>query len=250
MSIKKELLHHIENNFSDTISLEKKFREHPYYSKLDIKNFFPKNIVKMMSKELEHIPLEKCKNFTRKGSNMYEHNNLEETPIADEVVHALHSRSFLNWLQKVTDTSDLIPDPYLIGAGYMKSFTGDSLQIHTDFNWVEELKLHRRINLIIYLNDDWKEEWGGCLDFYDTERKNVVSTTVPGCGNLVIWSYHNLAYHGYPDPITCPANKSRKGIRLFYYVSNANYDPHNPPHRSLYWFDKEEKMPYDIRWKS
>lgn len=250
MNIKKRILEHINENFSNTTELEQEFRQHPCYSKMEIEDFLPADIVEMLAEELDSIPLEDCKHFTRKGSNMYEHNNLDDTPVADAVVHALNSSTFLRWLQDVTDSKDLIPDPHLIGAGYMKSFQGDSLKVHTDFNWVEELRLHRRINCIIYLNKDWKEEWGGGLEFYDTNNKGMISKTVPGFGNLLIWSYHNLAYHGYPEPMTCPEDQSRKGLRLFYYVSNAVPDPKNPPHRSLYWFDDKEKLPYDIKWKT
>jgi len=247
--LKKQILHHIETNFSNTTDLETEFRRHPEYSLLQLDNIIPQQIATQMSKEIDKIPLEDCKKFTRKGSCMYEHNKLDDTPVADQVVHALHSKTFIDWLQKVTDTVDLIPDPHLVGAGYMRSFQGDSLQVHTDFNWNNELRLHRMVNLIIYLNDDWKKEWGGNLQFYDTENNKLLSEVVPSLGNAVIWMYNNLAYHGYPEPMTCPKNKSRKGIRLFYYVSNAAYDAENPPHRSLYWFDKNEKKPYDILWK-
>jgi hypothetical protein len=99
------------------------------------------------------------------------------------------------------------------------------------------------------LNEQYKEDWGGCLDFYDTDRKSVVSRVVPGAGNLVVWSYNNLAYHGYPEPMKLPGTMSRKNLRLFYYVSNAKHDDKFPPHRSLYWFDDKEKVPYDKPWE-
>jgi len=248
-NIKQRILNHIRTNFPDTADLETEYRKHPEYSKLEIKNFLPLDIVRLMSEELNNLPLEVGKKFTRKGSCMYEYNDLEITPVQDAVVNALHSSPFLKWLQEVTDTIDLIPDPHLVGAGYSKSYAGDSLKIHTDFNWNEQLHLHRQLSVIIYLNENWEEEWGGCLDFYDTDREEVLSRVVPAAGNLVIWSYHNLAYHGYPEPIKCPKEQCRKTLRLFYYVSNSKHDDENPPHRSLYWFDENEKKPYDIVWK-
>lgn len=248
-TIKKKILTNIEKNYSNTTALEQQYRSHPSYSLLHVKKFLPAEVTEALAKELDDIPLERCKQFTRRGSCMYEHNNLDETPVADAVISILHGQTFLRWLQKVTDTVDLIPDPFLVGAGYMKSFAGDSLQVHTDFNWNEGLRLHRKLSLIIYLNEDWDKSWGGNLDFWDTENKNKINSIKPDFGNLLIWSYHNLAFHGYPKPMTCPQGQSRKGLRLFYYVSNANHDPENPPHRSLYWFDNKEKLPYDIPWK-
>ena len=248
MDIKKEILDHVSEKFPDTYKLQTEYRSHPGYSLLTLDNFLPSAVVKKMSDELENIPLSDCKRFTRRGSCMYEHNNLDETPIADEVVHALHSSSFVKWLQEVTDTVDLIPDPHLIGAGYMKSFKGDSLKIHTDFNWNEQIRLHRMLSVVIYLNEEWKDEWGGHLNFYDLNRKNILTKVPLSAGNVVIWNYHNLAFHGYPDPLSCPNGKSRKGIRLFYYVSNAKYDDKHPPHRSLYWYDEKTGTPYDQPW--
>lgn len=248
LDIKKTILDRLNCNFDDTISLQRKYRSHSCYSKIEIPNFLPLDVVKIAAEELESIPLDSCKKFIRKDSCMYECNDLSITPVQDQLVSALHSGPFLQWLQKVTDTVDLIPDPYLIGAGYAKAFTGDSLKVHTDFNWNQQLRLHRRLSVIVYLNEQWDEDWGGSLDFYDTSKENIISRVVPSAGNLVIWSYDNFAYHGYPDPMKNPDGTCRKAFRLFYYVSNATYDSKFPPHRSLYWFDEKEKVPYDKPW--
>ena len=246
---KKRVLDHIKLNFSDTKLLQERFKQHSNYYKIEIKNFLPNDVVIDMAAELESLPIEKGKKFTRNGSCMYEYNNLEDTPIQDQVVSALHSSNFLKWIEHVTDTRDLIPDPHLIGAGYAKAFNGDSLKVHTDFNWNDQLKLHRRLSAIVYLNETWDENWGGCLDFYDKNRKTVLSRVVPGMGNLVIWNYDNLAYHGYPKPMSNPAGTCRKNLRLFYYTSNIKPEEYYPPHRSLYWFDEKESAPYDKPWE-
>ena len=173
--MKQQVLDHISKKFKDTYSLQKKYRSHPDYSLLTIENFLPIDVVQKLARELEDIPLQDCKHFTRAGSCMYEFNNVDKTPFQDQIVHTLHSSTFIKWLQDVTDTVDLIPDPHLVGAGYMKSFAGDSLKIHTDFNWCEELKLHRMLSVVIYLNDDWEEHWGGQLNFYDSKRDKLLT---------------------------------------------------------------------------
>lgn len=246
--MKQQLLDHIEKNFPNTYELQQKYRSHPSYSLLTIDNLVPNELVKAMAKELEEVPLEDCKHFTRAGSCMYEYNNVDKTPVQDAVIHALHSGKFIKWLQEVTDTVDLIPDPHLVGAGYCKSLTGDSLKVHSDFNWNEQLRLHRMVSLVIYLNEDWDQDWGGQLQFYDRKRETIHSKVPVGAGNAVIWSYDNFAFHGYPEPMTNPEGTSRKALRLFYYVSNAEHDSKHPPHRSLYWFDEKEKVAYDKPW--
>jgi hypothetical protein len=248
--MKNKILDHIDKKFTNTYELQMQYRGHPGYSLLTLEEFLPLDTVRAMAKELDEIPLSECKHFTRAGSCMYEYNNLDKTPVQDSVVHALHSSTFINWLQKVTDTVDLIPDPHLVGSGYMKSFVGDSLKIHTDFNWNEQLRLHRMLSIVVYLNEEWKEDWGGQLQFYDQKRSNVLTKVPVSAGNVVIWNYNNFAFHGYPDPITCPQNQSRKGFRLFYYVSNATHDDKHPPHRSLYWYDEKTGVPYDVPWNN
>jgi len=246
--MKQQLINHITTSFPNTYELQKQYRSHPDYSLLTLENFIPQDLVTLMAKELDDIPLEDCKHFTRAGSCMYEFNNVDRTPVQDAVVHALHSGTFIKWLQEVTDTVDLIPDPHLIGAGYMKSFAGDSLKVHTDFNWNDQLRLHRMLSVVIYLNEEWEDEWGGQLQFYDTKRDKVHTKVPVGPGNCVIWNYNNFAFHGYPEPMNCPEGVSRKGIRFFYYVSNAKHDDKHPPHRSLYWYDDKTGTPYDQPW--
>jgi hypothetical protein len=212
----------------------------------EVKNFIPESLVKELSQELADISLEDCKHFTRRDSCMYEHNKVEDTPVARDFINIMHSSRILKWLECATGMAKLIPDPHLTGAGYVKSFSGDSLKIHSDFNWVEELGLHRTVSVVIYLNDEWQEDWGGSLNFYDKDRKTVIKSITPGPGNAAIWGYSPIAYHGYPEPMTCPADYSRKALRLFYYTSRAEHDPVDPPHRSLYWFD-EVGNPVDDR---
>ena len=244
---KQEILKKIGSYNIEKLRIQ--YDSHPYYGKIDIPNFLPEEVTEQCSNELENLPLELGKKFTRKGSAMWEYNNLTDTPIQEQLVNVLHSSQFISWVEKVSGVNRLIPDPHLIGAGYMKSFAGDTLKIHTDFNWVEELHLHRAVSIIIYFNKDWDKQWGGALDFYDFNKQNKVSSTMPAFGNMLMWTYHNLVFHGMERPMTCPDNVSRKGIRIFYYKSNSKPDPIHPPHRSLYWYDEDEKFPYDIRWK-
>jgi Rps23 Pro-64 3,4-dihydroxylase Tpa1-like proline 4-hydroxylase len=170
---------------------------------------------------------------------------MELTPVAFDVLNYFHSSYFLNSLSNYTGIKGLIPDPHLVGAGYSKSFNGDILNVHTDFNWNEQLQLHRSLSLIVYLTPDWKEEWGGALDFYDSKKENVVTTIDTLFNRCLIWKYDRFGYHGYTNPIQCPQDKNRTTFRVYYYTSNSTHLLNDPPHRSLYWIDETTKMPYD-----
>ena len=73
----------------------------------------------------------------------------------------------------------LIPDPYLFGGGLHELKDGGFLNIHCDFNKHPKMNLDRRINILIYLNHDWKDQYGGALELWDTNMKNCVQKIKP-----------------------------------------------------------------------
>ncbi len=174
--------------------------------------------------------------FNRNGSAMYEwcNYNPKKTPIAYNLISYLHSTEFVRWLEEITNINGLIPDIHLHGAGYMRCGKGDSLKIHTDFNWQNEIKLNRVLTLIIYFNKNWEEKWNGDIQLWDKQNKECVKRYFPDWGNCIMWEYDEYGFHGHPNPLDCPEGEYRDGFRLFYYTSNSTNDN---PHRSLYWFD-------------
>lgn len=249
MDVDKKILEHVFKNWGSAdsmVTLNEKYRYQPPYPTLALDDFVPEDIALALREESQTIPKKYWTTFTRKGSYMEECNDLQEAPYARALVSAFHSKPFLTWLGKVCDIQNLLPDPYLVGAGYMKSYAGDSLKIHTDFNWNEECRLHRALSLILYFTPDWDPEWNGDLQFWDFNKEKQISSFPPKMGNVVVWKYHKRGFHGHPNPIACPEGHFRAGFRIFYYVSDSQHDWRDPPHRSLYWYDPESGQPYDI----
>lgn len=134
------------------------------------------------------------------------------------LVHYLNSQPFLGFLQELTGIEEtLLPDPYYIGGGYHEIKPGGLLKIHADFNKHETTKLDRRINLLIYLNKDWDESYGGYLELWDKKMTKPGEKLLPVFNRVVIFSTTDFSYHGHPDPLTCPENRSRKSLALYYY---------------------------------
>ena len=212
-----------------------------------IDNFLPESVALDLFEESNTIPDEYWTTFTRNGSYMKECKNLSVAPKAFNLVSYLHSSPALTYLEEVTGIEKLIPDPHLVGAGYTKSSNGDTLKIHNDFNWNEELQLHRALSLILYISPGWKSEWGGALDFYDNKRENIIRSVDCMFNHCLIWQYNKFGFHGYETPISCPVDQFRTSFRLFYYTSNSTHKYDDPPHRSQYWFDTTTGNPYDLR---
>lgn len=130
----------------------------------------------------------------------------------------LNSHTFIAFLQTLTGIKEpLIPDPHFVGGGYHEIKSGGKLSIHADFNKHPENGLDRRINLLIYLNKDWTEDYGGHFELWNKEMSHCVKKELPLFNRLVIFSTNDFSFHGHPDPLTCPENRSRRSLALYYY---------------------------------
>lgn len=135
-----------------------------------------------------------------------------------EFLHFLNSQPMLEFLSKLTGIDSLIPDPYFWGAGLHQIKKGGFLKIHADFNVHPTMRLARRLNLLLYLNKDWKEEYGGAFELWDESMTKCENKFLPVFNRMVIFSTTSTSYHGHPDPLTCPENSSRKSLALYYYT--------------------------------
>ena len=153
-------------------------------------------------------------------------------------VNFLNSHKFLDFLQNLTGfKSHLIPDPYFWGGGLHEIKKGGFLKIHADYNVHPLFKLNRRINILIYLNKDWKEEWNGHLEFWNKDMSKCEYKILPNFNRIVIFNTNDFSYHGHPTPIDCPEDVSRKSLALYYYTNGRPESEINkklPVHSTLY----------------
>lgn len=133
--------------------------------------------------------------------------------------YAFNSRPFIKLLENITGIKGLIPDPYFLGAGIHEIRQGGHLSVHADFNHHKIMNLERRINVLIYLNKDWKAEYGGNLELWDEKMTVLAQDIVPEFNRCVIFNTTSNSQHGNPQPINHPAGISRKSIALYYYTS-------------------------------
>jgi len=123
----------------------------------------------------------------------------------------------MQFLREVTGHADLVPDPLFHGGGLHETFRGGWLNVHVDWTQHPVLPLARRLNLIIYLNHDWDPAWGGGLDLVDHVTKKAGTTVPPIFNRAVIFETNDQTLHGFPEAITCPPDRSRQSISLFYW---------------------------------
>lgn len=168
-----------------------------------------------------------------------------------EAVDVLNSPAFVQWLSELTGIPGLLADPSLEGGGLHQSGPGGYLNVHTDFSHHHYQKhWKRRVNLILYLNDGWREEWGGAIELWDHSMRQCAAKYPPNLNCAFIFNTTEISYHGFPNPLTCPEGRSRKSLALYYYtaeeeshspVRSTNYRarPQDGPVKSaLIWLDK------------
>lgn len=131
----------------------------------------------------------------------------------------LNSQAFLGFLETLTGIGGLIPDPYFIGGGLHETRTGGHLSVHADFNIHPMMKVERRLNLLIYLNEDWPAGYGGDLELWDRDMKACVVKVAPLLGRAVIFNTDADSYHGHPEPLACPPDRARRSIATYYYTA-------------------------------
>lgn len=180
--------------------------------------------------------------------NTHSFNNANEVKMANNKVHEMpdklrdfmyymNSRPMLEFLSKLTGIPNLISDPLFIGGGCHEILPGGLLKIHADFNTHPSYGLDRRLNVLVYLNKDWEESYGGHFELWDTEMKACRVKVLPTFNTMAMFSTTSNSYHGHPDPLTCPEGRSRRSLAFYYYTNGRpsnEIDPEKGEHSTLF----------------
>lgn len=145
-----------------------------------------------------------------------------------EILQYLNSEEFISFLSHLTGIKDLIPDPEFNGGGVHIIPRGGKLGVHVDFSRAifDETK-YRRLNVLLYLNDNWEEKWGGALELWDkkpSEGGQCIKRIYPLFNRIVIFGTARDSWHGHPNPLECPEGEYRKSLATYYYTSEPGDD--------------------------
>ena len=212
-------------------SLAEQYSSANPYPHIVIDNFLPVELAEKILAEFPSQPLKNDHLYTDK----YSHYNKRQVLPMDckeyvrNIFNFFNSAPILQFLEGLTTIKSLLPDPYFNGGGFHEIFNGGKLAIHADFRVNEKLHLARRINVLIYLNKDWQEEYGGCLEIWDRAMKNKIHSIAPIFNRCVIFNTDSDSYHGHPDALTTPENVTRKSMALYYYTASENIYHEVPP---------------------
>ena len=139
-------------------------------------------------------------------------------PTLQAILAELNSPRFVSFVSTLIGIDGLIPDPSLEGGGLHQSTRGGYLNMHADFT-VHPHNRHwqRRANILVYLNEDWKPEYGGDLELWSTDMKQCVEKVSPIANRVLIFTTNEDSFHGHPIPMTCPEGVFRRSLALYYF---------------------------------
>jgi hypothetical protein len=163
----------------------------------------------------------------------------EISPAYQELYAFISSGPFLEFMSRISGIPDLLLDPKMFGGGTHENRHGQELDPHIDFNYAEDHDLHRRLNLIVYLNKDWRTEWGGAIEIHSNPRlpdENQIRAFDPLFNRAVMFETNEISWHGFPR-IQLPEgerHRSRKSISIYLYTKDRPEGEIAPSHGTFY----------------
>jgi Rps23 Pro-64 3,4-dihydroxylase Tpa1-like proline 4-hydroxylase len=151
-----------------------------------------------------------------------------------QLLAELNSATFIDFLERLTGIPGLVPDPHFVGGGLHQIERGGHLKIHADFNRHPGTGLERRLNVLLYLNRDWKPEFGGAFELWNRDMTASDAQIMPFFNRCVIFTTTDTSFHGHPEPLACPEGRTRKSIALYYYSRDAPAGQSGDEHNTLF----------------
>ena len=150
----------------------------------------------------------------------------------------VQSSEFLALIGRITGIPDLLYDPWYFGGGTHENRNGQDLDAHVDFNRHPVERWHRRLNLIVYLNHEWEDAWGGSLELHTDPRSpdDRITTITPLYNRAVIFETTEWSWHAFPR-IALPADRqhlTRKSVALYFYTKERPADELADTHSTIY----------------
>jgi Rps23 Pro-64 3,4-dihydroxylase Tpa1-like proline 4-hydroxylase len=200
-----------------------------------IDNLFPNEVLEQVLADFPEPDSDKWVNtITPREKKLATKKPSEFSDAIRNFLYFLNSGEAIDFLEKLTGIEHLVPDPHYWGGGLHQSVNGGFLKIHADFNWHNRIQLCRRLNLLTYLNKDWKDEYGGKLELWDKDMKVCADKISPVFNRTVVFATTDFSYHGLPEPMVLPPGVSRKSIAIYYYTNGRPKAEISPNHTTIY----------------
>lgn len=211
------------------------YRANTPFPNIYIDDFLPRSAAEAALRDFPEPKQLPWSQFDDKNQVKLAFDTAEKLPASiREVLYFFNSRPMLQFLEELSGIQGLIPDPYFVGGGVHQIKPGGFLEVHADFNRHTKLKLDRRLNVLLYLNQDWKEEYGGHFELWNKDMTQSVRKILPLFNRMAMFSTTSTSYHGHPTPLACPPDRTRKSIAVYYYSNGRPEEEARSGHDTLF----------------
>ncbi len=169
--------------------------------------------------------------------NKFEKSNYKELgPLFEELYRDLASPQMNAFLSFISN-EEIFVDPLNHGGGLHQGRKNSFLDMHLDFNYHPMHKnWFRNMNLLLYLNKDWKPEYKGHLKIVDLRSGEEKQLEVP-FNRMIIQQTRAYTLHGY-EMTNFPEGKFRTSVATYAYTIHQH---HIEKPRTTDWVVKDGK---------
>jgi Rps23 Pro-64 3,4-dihydroxylase Tpa1-like proline 4-hydroxylase len=187
-------------------------------------DFLPPDVAKVAIEAFPSLNSHEWNNYLHANERKFSNTQSLTWPAPLQALLAeLQSKRFVDLLSGLTGIDGLFADETLEGGGLHQSVAGGFLNIHADFTvHPRHRSWRRRVNLLLYLNGDWPEAYGGDLEMWSTDMSRCEDKIRPVGNRVVIFSTDADSFHGHPEPMQCPPGVARQSLALYYFTTEVN----------------------------
>ena len=253
MESKKNKLSYFGKWIDNVEELKKKFVGSEPFDNIIIPNFFSEEFAESLFQQFPtDIENGKWHKYNNPLEIKFAYDDVKNLPIVlKDAFYLLSTKEITEKINILSGINSLEYDPYLHGAGLHAHPSNGRLHMHLDYEKHPHLDKERRLNIIVYLTKEWKEEWNGETQLWDKDMKNCIVKSPVKFNTAFIFKTNDVSWHGLPEPITCPEDILRKSL-AYYYISPIVSQPDNKKvgndgtgYRTKATYTKRPEEPFD-----
>jgi len=215
-------LKYFGNWVNDIESYKQQFSNGKPFNNVVIPNFLSENIINQISSEFptDFNNNENWFHYNNPLEVKYLNSNIEKYPMTiKDLYYTLSTKQVVKLFSEISSINELERDPTLYGSSLHAHGKNGRLNLHLDYEKHPLLEnKERRLNLILYLNKDWKSEWNGETELWNEDVSECITKHSVTYNSALLFQTNNISWHGVPEKIKCPQNKYRKTL-AYYYIS-------------------------------
>jgi Rps23 Pro-64 3,4-dihydroxylase Tpa1-like proline 4-hydroxylase len=235
----------MEVNFADRETLRQQFVHAKPFPYVKIENFVDRSFAREVAASYPSFDDALGNGISFKTVNERKKVQITDSKKFSAPILRLHellsSPQFLADLSYITGIPNLVADEQLVGGGVHVTGPGGRLDVHIDFNYMKERELHRRVNLLLYLNPTWQEEWGGEIQLWDKNVQFCEQQFSPALNRCVIFETSDISFHGV-TPVSHTAPYPRLSFATYYYTREAPKNWQGDVHSTIFRARPDERF--------